>query len=85
MHNILQGVSQLGQRLSGEEQQSIADWISDNARRYWLSEGGPLRPPEEGGAHLVVVRQHISIVKKKQTLTRFLMNPKSTVSFSHLD
>merc|ERR1712130_936301 len=34
---------------------AITDWIEDNANRYWLSEGGPLRPPEEGGADIIFV------------------------------
>ncbi|KXH31286.1 glycosyl transferase group 1 [Colletotrichum salicis] len=55
IHNILQGVSHPDQRISAEEKQSIIDWITDNANRYWLSEGGPLRPPEEGGADVVMV------------------------------
>jgi alpha,alpha-trehalose phosphorylase (configuration-retaining) len=49
-------VSHPDQRISAEEKQSIIDWITDNASRYWLSEGGPLRPPEEGGADVVIVR-----------------------------
>ncbi|KAK6222228.1 clock-controlled gene-9 protein (glycosyl transferase group 1) [Colletotrichum tabaci] len=55
IHNILQGVSHPDQRISAEEKQSIIDWITDNANRYWLSEGGPLRPPEEGGADVVMI------------------------------
>ena len=56
VHNILQGVSHPDQRISKEEKDSIIDWISENANRYWFSEGGPLRPPEEGGADVVMVR-----------------------------
>ncbi|KAI1802699.1 glycosyltransferase family 4 protein [Daldinia bambusicola] len=55
MHNILQGVSQPDERISPEEQQAITDWITENANRYWLSKGGPLRPVEEGGADIVVI------------------------------
>ncbi|KAI1811885.1 glycosyltransferase family 4 protein [Poronia punctata] len=55
MHNILQGVNKPNQRLSAEDRQAISDWIAHNAESYWLSEGGPLRPPEDGGAHIVVV------------------------------
>lgn len=55
VHNILQGVSHPDQRISAEEKASITDWIEDNANRYWLSEGGPLRPPEEGGADVIIV------------------------------
>ncbi|KAI0397192.1 glycosyltransferase family 4 protein [Xylariaceae sp. FL0594] len=55
MHNILQGVNKPNQRLTAEDRQAISDWIAHNAESYWLSEGGPLRPPEDGGAHVVVV------------------------------
>jgi hypothetical protein len=55
IHNILQGVSHPDQRISSEEKQAIIDWITDNANRYWFSEDGPLRAPEEGGADVVIV------------------------------
>ncbi|KAF0645386.1 hypothetical protein FPSE5266_09908 [Fusarium pseudograminearum] len=54
-HNILQGVSHPDQRISDAEKGAISDWIEDNAKRYWLSEGGPLRPPEEGGADIIFI------------------------------
>ena len=56
VHNMLQGVSAPDQRISADEKATIIEWIIDNAKRYWLSEGGPLRPPEEGGADVIVVR-----------------------------
>ncbi|TLD28811.1 hypothetical protein PspLS_04143 [Pyricularia sp. CBS 133598] len=55
IHNILQGVSHPDQRISSEEMAAIIDWISDNAQRYWFSEGGPLRPASEGGADVVII------------------------------
>ncbi|CAM1509420.1 Fc.00g031590.m01.CDS01 [Cosmosporella sp. VM-42] len=55
VHNILQGVSHPDQRISDEEKGAITGWIEDNAKRYWLSEGGPLRPPEEGGADVIMI------------------------------
>jgi alpha,alpha-trehalose phosphorylase (configuration-retaining) len=55
MHNILQGVSKPGEWISAEDKKMLTDWIDDNASRYWLSPGGPLRPPEEGGADVIVV------------------------------
>ena len=57
MHNVLQGVSRPDQRISPDERKTITDWITDNATRYWLSKGGPLRPPEEGGADVIVVSE----------------------------
>lgn len=55
MHNILQGVSHPDQRISDDEKASIIDWITDNAERYWFSDGGPLCRPEEGGADVVMI------------------------------
>ncbi|KAG9256602.1 glycosyl transferase group 1 [Emericellopsis atlantica] len=55
IHNILQGVNEPGQHITYQEKQLIVDWIVDNANRYWLCPGGPLRPPGEGGAHVIVV------------------------------
>lgn len=56
VHNILQGVSHPDQRITAEEKQAILDWITENATRYWFSEGGPLRSMEEGGADVIMVR-----------------------------
>ncbi|KAI1651328.1 glycosyltransferase family 4 protein [Daldinia loculata] len=55
IHNILQGVSEPEERITPEDQESITDWITDNANRYWLSKGGPLRPVGEGGADIIVI------------------------------
>lgn len=55
VHNILQGVAEPDKRITDEEKTTINDWIVENANRYWLSEEGPLRPPEEGGADVVMV------------------------------
>ncbi|OKL63516.1 hypothetical protein UA08_01663 [Talaromyces atroroseus] len=54
-HNILQGVSAPEERFTSDHQQLMEDWLQDNANRYWLSSGGPLQSPSEGGADLVVV------------------------------
>jgi hypothetical protein len=55
VHNILQGVSKPEERITPEEKKILTDWIQDNANRYWLSEGGPLRDPSEGGADVIIV------------------------------
>lgn len=55
MHNILQGVAEPDQRISEEEKSQITDWITENANRYWFSEGGPLCAPEEGGADIIII------------------------------
>jgi hypothetical protein len=31
------------------------DWIVTNAKRYWFAKNGPLRPPEEGGADVIII------------------------------
>ncbi|KAL2891966.1 Trehalose phosphorylase [Ceratocystis lukuohia] len=55
MHNILQGVSEPGQRISHKDQAAVTEWISRNAERCWLSPDGPLCSPKEGGADIVVI------------------------------
>jgi hypothetical protein len=55
MHNILQGVSSANESISAEEKNIMIEWIEENANRYWFSPGGPLRPPEEGGANVIIV------------------------------
>jgi hypothetical protein len=55
MHNILQGVSKPHEVISKDEKKMLVDWIEENANRYWLSDGGPLRPPEQGGADFIIV------------------------------
>lgn len=62
MHNILQGVAKPGQRISSVEKEIIKDWITNNAERYWFSQGGPLRPPEEGGADVIMVGSFVCIL-----------------------
>ncbi|KAF8545116.1 hypothetical protein BDD12DRAFT_985298 [Trichophaea hybrida] len=51
-HNILQGVAAPDARFTAEKQEKYTEWITFNARRYWLSHGGPLA---EGGADVVVI------------------------------
>jgi hypothetical protein len=41
-HNILQGVADANLRLTLPQQEQFTQWITYNAERYWLSEGGPL-------------------------------------------
>lgn len=51
-HNILQGVADPFERLTEERQQMMNEWISYNANRYWLGEGGPLA---KGGVDVVII------------------------------
>jgi hypothetical protein len=67
IHNILQGVSDKDEWISSEDKNTLSDWIQDNANRYWLSEGGPLRPPEEGGADVVMASLVSSDINKLLT------------------
>jgi glycosyltransferase involved in cell wall biosynthesis len=55
IHNIMQGVAEPGVRITAEQKHTLLEWITENAHRYWLSEGGPLRPPEEGGADVIFI------------------------------
>ena len=54
-HNILQAVSSPGERVSKHKHDVVTEWIKENAKRYWMCPGGPLRPPSEGGADIVIV------------------------------
>ncbi|KAJ9356819.1 CAZyme family GT4 [Paecilomyces variotii] len=54
-HNILQGVALPDERLSQQSKDLIAEWINENAKRYWLCEAGPLVPPEQGGADVIII------------------------------
>ncbi|CAG7854241.1 Trehalose phosphorylase {ECO:0000312/EMBL:ABR88135.1}; AltName: Full=Trehalose synthase {ECO:0000250/UniProtKB:O75003}; Short=TSase {ECO:0000250/UniProtKB:O75003}; Flags: Precursor [Serendipita indica DSM 11827] len=51
-HNILQGVADPSLRLTQAQQDQFTQWITYNANRYWLSEGGPLAP---GGADVIFI------------------------------
>ena len=83
IHNILQGVSHPDQRISAEEKQAIIDWITENANRYWFSEDGPLRSPEEGGADVVIV-SNLCLPCATCTSPRcFLTDPGFPPSFMH--
>ena len=54
-HNILQGVNDPGERLSEDQQDTITEWIRNNAEHYWLPEGGPLAPRSKGGADVIFI------------------------------
>lgn len=76
MHNILQGVSKLDEWISTEEKTTLTDWIQDNAKRYWLSPGGPLRPPEEGGANVIIVSYVVQDPERSVLIESRLMIPR---------
>jgi len=54
-HNILQGVSAPGERLSQDQAEHLTQWITENADRYWLPEGGPLASRAKGGADVIFI------------------------------
>lgn len=54
-HNILQGAARPEERFGADKQKRVTDWIEENARRYWCCPGGPLVPPSEGGADVIIV------------------------------
>jgi hypothetical protein len=76
VHNILQGVSKLDEWISTEEKTTLTDWIQDNAKRYWLSPGGPLRPPEEGGANVIIVSYMVQDSERSVLTESRLMIPR---------
>lgn len=78
VHNILQGVSGPEERISAEEKRILTEWIEDNAERYWLSPGGPLRPASEGGADVIMVGNTLDLFKQRCSHNR-LMTPKCQV------
>lgn len=43
------------ERASDDQLNRVKTWITANAERYWLDEGGPLRAPVDGGADVVIV------------------------------
>jgi len=51
-HNILQGVQDAQADFKEEQQNQFTQWIEYNAKRYWLSPGGPLA---KGGADVVII------------------------------
>jgi hypothetical protein len=50
--DILQGVADPSLRLTLAQQEQFTQWIEYNAKRYWLSEGGPLAA---GGADVIFI------------------------------
>ncbi|KFY85179.1 hypothetical protein V500_08631 [Pseudogymnoascus sp. VKM F-4518 (FW-2643)] len=55
IHNILQGVADPELRISDAEKASVDGWITEHAERYWLCKKGPLQPPSEGGADIIII------------------------------
>ena len=68
IHSTLQGVAHPKEKITPEDKEVLTSWIEDNAKRYWLSPGGPLRPPAEGGADVIMV------------FTLFLLNYSSNLN-----
>jgi len=54
-HNILQAVDKEGKTLDAAKIQKLDTWCEQNANRYWLRKRGPLRAPDKGGAHVIIV------------------------------
>jgi glycosyltransferase involved in cell wall biosynthesis len=43
------------ERFTPDFQKTMSDWINENANRYWVSPGGPLSAPADGGADIVIL------------------------------
>lgn len=41
--------------MSDIEWAMVIQWVAENASRYWFADKGPLCPPDQGGADVVVV------------------------------
>ncbi|KAF2238617.1 glycosyltransferase family 4 protein [Viridothelium virens] len=54
-HNILQGVADPGERFTDDQARILADWVEQNAKRFWTPKGGPLAPRAFGGADFINV------------------------------
>ncbi|KAF2273844.1 trehalose synthase (Ccg-9) [Westerdykella ornata] len=54
-HNILQGVADPNLRLDAQQIAHLDEWCQANADQFWTSEGGPLAPISQGGAHVVII------------------------------
>lgn len=54
--HIRKGVAKFYETIEESEKRALNEWIEENANRYWMNKGGPLRPPSEGGADIIVVR-----------------------------
>ncbi|KAJ4165818.1 hypothetical protein LMH87_007432 [Akanthomyces muscarius] len=52
---LRRGVAEPDQHVTAEDKAAVIEWITDNAQRYWLNEGGPLRSPEDGGANIIII------------------------------
>lgn len=55
IHNILQGITRPDERLSCSDTNLLTTWIDETAKRYWTAPGGPLCPPAEGGADVLII------------------------------
>ncbi|SPJ76442.1 related to trehalose synthase [Fusarium torulosum] len=82
IQNVLQGVSPPSERITSEEKKDIIHWITENAYRYWLSEAGPLRPVEEGGAHVIIVSAIFVSRSSVQVLSHQLSTASSLIELT---
>ncbi|KKK21360.1 hypothetical protein ARAM_002646, partial [Aspergillus rambellii] len=74
MQDILQGVGGADEQLTTDEELRILEWVYTTAKRYWLNQGGPLRPIAEGGADVIVIDDGIlsplALISKQEDPTR---------------
>ncbi|KAB8207047.1 hypothetical protein BDV34DRAFT_192703 [Aspergillus parasiticus] len=55
MEDIMEGLTGPEEYLRTDDELRLLEFTYENARRYWLREGGPLRPRSEGGADVVII------------------------------
>ena len=44
-----------GESLSKEQGNLITEWITENAERYWIPDGGPMSARSKGGADVIMI------------------------------
>lgn len=52
---MLQGSFSSEVELTTDEKLQVLNWVHRNAEHHWVCNNGPLRQPQDGGAHVVII------------------------------
>lgn len=52
---MLQGSCSSEVELATDEKLQVLNWVHRNAEHHWLRNNGPLRQPQDGGVHVVII------------------------------
>lgn len=79
----MQGSCSSQVKLTTDEKLQVLDWVHRNAETHWLCHSGPLRLPQDGGVHVVIIEDAclsaLALISKQH-------DPKRPVIFhSHND